>query len=64
MAVIVRGLWGTGRSNWMVDPKAFELFPINSPHCDFSGLQILNSFMPFAVKLQVEKITILVESKM
>ena len=64
MAVIVRLLWGTGRSNWMVDPMAFELFPINSPHCEyFSVLHILNCFMPFAVKLQVEKITIWVESK-
>ena len=43
---------------------AFEVFPINSPHCvHFSVLHILNCFMPFAVKLQVEKITIWVESK-
>ena len=62
MAVIVRWLWGTG--NWKVDPMAFELFPINSPHCvRFSVLHILNSFMSFEVKLQVEKITIWVESK-
>ena len=62
MAVIIRWLWGTG--NWMVDPMAFELFPINSPHCvHFSILHILNCFMPFVVKLQVEKITIWVENK-
>ena len=62
MVVIVRWVWGTG--NWMVDPMAFELIPINSPHyVHFSVLHILNCFMPFAVKLQVEKITIWVESK-
>ena len=43
---------------------AFELFPINSPHCvHFSVLHILNCFMSFVVKLQVETITIWVEIK-
>ena len=40
MAVIVWWLRGTG--NWMVDPMAFGLFPINSPHCvHLSVLHIL-----------------------
>ena len=43
---------------------AFEIFPIYSPHCvHFSVLHILNCFMPFVVKLQVEKITIWAESR-